>query len=143
MSNDNVFPQGSITIAAAQRMVNAAVEFAANSGRNMVVAVVDASGVLKAFARMDGAPLLSVDIAQNKAYSAASFGMPTDQWYEFIKDDPPLLHGIVHTPRLTVFGGGSPIFVDGALVGGVGASGGHYSDDMEVTQAALAALETN
>jgi len=86
---------------------------------------------------MDGAPLLSVQIAQDKAYSAAAFGMPTDQWYEFIKDDGPLLHGIVHTPRLTIFGGGFPILDDGQVVGGVGVSGGHYSDDMEVAKAAL------
>jgi uncharacterized protein GlcG (DUF336 family) len=66
--------------------------------------------------------------------------MPTHAWFDFIKDDPPLLHGIVNTPRLVVFGGGYPIQIAGAVVGAVGVSGGHYSQDMEVAQAGLAAL---
>lgn len=133
-------PTRSVTLEAARRLVDAAAEHAAATGRAMVIAVVDQSGVLKAFCRMDGAPLLSVQIAQAKAYSAAAFGMPTDQWYDFIKNDGPLLHGIVHTPRLTVFGGGFPILDSGVVVGGIGVSGGHYTDDMAVAQAALARI---
>lgn len=105
----------------------------------MCIALCDPAGTLVAFRRMDHAPLLSVQIAQDKAYTAVSFGMPTHEWHDFIKNDPPLLHGIVHTPRLVVFGGGYPIKVDGVMVGGIGVSGGHYSHDMEVAQAALAA----
>src|SRR3546814_7187627 len=70
------------------------------------ISIVDDAGDLKAFLRMDGAAKLALDISQNKAFTAVSFGMSTDQWWEFIKDDAPLLHGITHTPRLTVFGGG-------------------------------------
>lgn len=105
----------------------------------MCIALCDPSGTLMAFRRMDHAPLLSVQIAQDKAFTAVSFGMATHEWHEFIKNDPPLLDGIVHTPRLVVFGGGYPIKVDGVMVGGIGVSGGHYSHDMEVAQAALAA----
>ncbi|MEX6724265.1 GlcG/HbpS family heme-binding protein [Parapedomonas caeni] len=108
-------------------------------GVPMCIAIVDPAGVLVQFKRMDRAPLLSVGIAQDKAYTAVSFGMPSHEWHDFIKNDPPLLHGIVHTPRLVVFGGGYPVKVDGAVVGGIGVSGGHYSHDMEVAQAALAA----
>ncbi len=121
----------------AEKMITAAVKKAEEIQVPMVIAVVDESGVLKAFRRMDGAHLLSVDIAQNKAYTAVAFGMPTDKWYEFIKNDPPLLTGIVHTPRLTVFGGGYPIQVNGQVVGGIGVSGGHYSQDMECAKAGL------
>ena len=108
-------------------------------GVPMCIAIVDPAGVLVQFKRMDRAPLLSVGIAQDKAYTAVSFGMPSHEWHDFIKNDPPLLHGIVHTPRLVVFGGGYPVKVDGAVVGGIGVSGGHYSHDMEVAQAAMAA----
>ncbi len=86
---------------------------------------------------MDGAPLLSVQLAQDKAHTAAAFGIPTDQWHEFIKNDPPLAVGIPHVPRLVIFGGGYPVYVDGHLVGALGISGGHYSDDMAVAEAAL------
>ena len=110
-------------------------------GVPMVIAVVDESGVLKAFSRMDGAALLSVDIAKDKAYTAVAFGIPTHGWFDFIKNDPPLLHGIVKTPRLVVFGGGFPVTIDGKIAGGIGVSGGHYEQDMKVAEAALAALE--
>ena len=105
----------------------------------MCIALCDPSGTLVQFRRMDHAPLLSVQIAQDKAFTAVSFGMATHEWHDFIKNDPPLLDGIVHTPRLVVFGGGYPVKVDGVVVGGIGVSGGHYSHDMEVAQAALAA----
>jgi uncharacterized protein GlcG (DUF336 family) len=130
----------SITSEAAAEVLRGAADKARAMGVPMVIAVVDESGVLKAFDRMDGAPLLSVEIAKDKAYTAAAFGMPTHAWFDFIKDDPPLLHGIVKTPRLIVFGGGYPIEIGGAVVGAVGVSGGHYTQDMEVAQAGLAAL---
>ncbi len=126
-----------ITADFAQELVAAAARASADTGRRMVIAVVDREGTLKAFLRMDGAPLLSVEIAQNKAYTAAAFGMATHAWFEFIKGDEPLRLGIVHTDRLVTFGGGYPIVVDGEVIGGIGASGGHYTDDMEVVTAAL------
>jgi uncharacterized protein GlcG (DUF336 family) len=132
--------KASISVETAQALIAAAERKAAEMGVPMVIAVCDESGVLKAFSRMDGAPLLSVEIAQNKAYTAVSFGIPTHGWFDFIKDDPPLLHGITHTPRLVVFGGGYPVQHDGAVVGGIGVSGGHYHQDMQVAEAALAAL---
>ena len=107
----------------------------------MCIAVVDGDGTLKAFSRMDGSPLLSVDIAQDKAYTAISFGMATHEWYDFIKNDPPLLHGIVKTDRLVVFGGGYPITTSEGIIGGIGVSGGHYTDDMEVAKGGLEALQ--
>lgn len=129
-----------ITSEAAQALIAAAKVKAAEMGKPMVIAVVDEAGHLKAYERMDGAPLLSVGIAQDKAYTAISFGMATHEWHEFIKDDAPLALGIVKTERLVVFGGGYPVMVDGEMIGGIGVSGGHYTDDMEVAQAGLAAL---
>lgn len=130
----------SLNAEAAEQILAAAKAKATEMGKPMAIAVVDRTGELKAFVRMDGAPQLSVGIAQDKAYTATSFGISTADWYNFIKDDPPLLHGIVHTPRLVVFGGGIPVYLDGELVGGVGASGGHYTDDAEVAQAGIDAL---
>jgi uncharacterized protein GlcG (DUF336 family) len=123
-------------------MIEAGERRAAAMGHAFTIAVVDESGVLKALSRMDGAALISVQIAQDKAYTAAGFGISTDGWHDFIKGDPPLAAGAVGgIDRLVVFGGGYPITVDGQLVGGVGVSGGHYSQDMDIAQAALGALE--
>jgi uncharacterized protein GlcG (DUF336 family) len=126
---------------AARRAIEAAEAKSQEMGVAMVIAVVDESGTLKSFSRMDGAPLLSVEIAKDKAYTAVAFGIATHQWFDFIKDDPPLLHGITKTPRLIVFGGGYPITEDGQVIGGIGVSGGHYNQDMQVAEAGLAALQ--
>lgn len=133
-------PQVAISQEAADVLIAAATTKAVEMGLRVAIAIVDAGGALKAFRRMDGAPLLSTDIATNKAYTAAAYGLATHVWHDFIKEDPPLLHGIVHTPRLVVFGGGFPVEVDGAIAGAIGISGGHYSQDMEIAEAALAAL---
>jgi uncharacterized protein GlcG (DUF336 family) len=136
------FEKFSVSADLARRMIALAEEKAEEMGHAFVVAIVDESGVLKAFSRMDHAPLLSVQIAQDKAYTAAGFGLPTDGWHDFIKNDPPLAAGATTgIDRLVVFGGGYPITVDNRTVGGIGVSGGHYTQDMEVAQAALAALD--
>lgn len=82
-----------------------------------------------AFLRMPGAFLHSIDIAIDKAYTAASFGFPTSQWMSIIQDDPALREGIVQRERLVIFGGGVPIQIDGELIGGVGVSGGSSEED--------------
>jgi uncharacterized protein GlcG (DUF336 family) len=137
----NVFTKQSVTIEAAHQVIAAAERKALEIGTPMVIAVVDESGVLKALSRMDGAALLSVQVAQDKAYTAAGFGLSTDQWHDFIKNDPPLAAGATDgISRLVVFGGGYPIKVGDQIVGGIGVSGGHYSQDMQVAQAGLAVL---
>ena len=137
---ENTFAKASITIEAAQRMIAAAEAKAREMGRPMCIAIVDGDGTLKAYSRMDGAPLLSVQLSQDKAYTAISCGMPTHEWHEFVKDDPPLRDGIIKTDRLIVFGGGYPISVNEQIIGGIGVSGGHYTHDMEVARAGLAGL---
>jgi uncharacterized protein GlcG (DUF336 family) len=131
----------SISLALADRMVEAAIARASEIGQLSVVAILDEAGVLKAFRRMDGAPLLSVQVAQDKAYTAVGFGMATDAWYDFIKEDGPLALGApTGIDRLIVFGGGYPIVVGGVTVGAIGVSGGHYNQDMDVAKAGLAVL---
>ena len=125
---------------AAKKMIAAAEAKATEMKRPMCIAICDENGNLKAFSRMDGAPVIGLQISQDKAWTSISFGVSTDQWFDFIKDDPPLLHGIVHTPRLVVFGGGYPIKIDKQMVGGIGVSGGHWKEDMQVAQAGLKAI---
>src|SRR5476649_1183481 len=130
------FNKSSISTELAHRIVAAAEAKAKEMAHPFVIAVCDESGVLKAFSRMDGAALLSVQIAQDKAYTAVGFGMPTDGWHGFIKDDRPLADGAVGgIDRLVVFGGGYPIKIEERVVGAIGVSGGHYTQDMEVAQA--------
>jgi uncharacterized protein GlcG (DUF336 family) len=137
----DTFDKASISTELAHKVVAAAEAKAKAMGHPFVIAVCDEAGVLKAFSRMDGAALLSVQIAQDKAYTAVGFGLSTDAWHEFIKNDPPLAAGAVGgIDRLVVFGGGYPIKVGAAIVGAIGVSGGHYTQDMEVAQAGLAVV---
>jgi uncharacterized protein GlcG (DUF336 family) len=135
------FERSSVTAELARAMIDTAERKAAEMGHPFVIAVVDESGILKAFSRMDGAALLSVQIAQDKAYTAAGFGLSTDGWHDFVKNDPPLAMGAAPgIDRLVVFGGGYPIKIGDAIVGAIGVSGGHYTQDMEVAQAGLTAI---
>jgi uncharacterized protein GlcG (DUF336 family) len=135
----NTYSKPTITSELAHKMIAAAETKAKSMGHPFVIAVCDESGVLKALSRMDGAALFSVQIAQDKAYTAVGFGLSTDAWHDFIKDDAPLAAGAVGgIDRLVIFGGGYPIKASDTIIGGVGVSGGHYSQDMDVAQAALA-----
>jgi uncharacterized protein GlcG (DUF336 family) len=137
----SLFSKQSVSSEAAHQVILAAERKALEIGTPMVIAIVDESGVLKALSRMDGAALLSVQIAQDKAYTSAGFGLATDQWHDFIKNDPPLAAGATAgINRLVIFGGGYPIKIGDQIVGGIGVSGGHYSQDMQVAEAGLAAL---
>lgn len=129
-----------ITSQGAERLILAASTHADKIQVPMAIAVCDASGELTAFKRMDGVARIACGIAQDKAYTASAFGLATHEWHDMIKDDPPLLDGIVHTPRLVIFGGGYPVKIDGQTIGAIGVSGGHYSQDMEVASAAISAV---
>src|SRR5216684_700624 len=80
----NVVKKHSISSELAQKMVDEAVAKAGEIGVSENVAILDDGGNLKAFSRMDGAPILCVEIAQNKAYTAL-FGVPTQDFFNFIK----------------------------------------------------------
>lgn len=133
-----------VDAATAKRLIDAAEAKATEMGVPSCVAICDPSGVLKAFLRMDGAALMTIQVAQDKAYTAIGFGgLSSDAWYDFIKNDPPLAAGAVAgVQRLIAFGGGYPLMADGELIGGIGVAGGHWSQDMDVAKAALAALES-
>ena len=134
----NVVKKHSISSELAQKMVDAAVAKARELGVTENVAILDDGGNLKAFSRMDGAPILSIEIAQNKAYTAL-FGVSTQDFFNFIQGDPSLLAGIPTLARVAAWGGGFPIKVDGEVVGAIGLSGAPaVQNDVDCARAALA-----
>src|ERR1700756_4427164 len=138
MDMANVIKKHSIASELAQKMVEEAVAKAKKIGVAQNVAILDDGGNLKAFARMDGAPILSIEIAQNKAYTAL-FGFPTQDFFNFIQGDPSLLAGIPTLARVAAYGGGFPIEVDGEVVGAIGLSGAPtVQNDEDCARAALA-----
>jgi len=136
----NVIKKHSISYELAQKMANAAVAKATELGVTENVAILDEGGNLKAFSRMDGTPIPTIEIAQNKAYTAL-FGVSTQDFFNFIQDDPSLLAGIPTLARVAAWGGGFPIKVDGEVVGAIGVSGApKVQNDVDCAQAALALL---
>lgn len=125
---------------AAQTAARAAVMEAESLGIRINVALVDRAGLPMAFLRMSGAPLHSVSIAEDKAYTAASFGLSTGGWEAVLGDNFELRQGLAGRDRLVMFGGGLPVIVDGACVGGIGVSGGSEQQDEICARAGLAAL---
>jgi len=134
----DVIEKYSISSGLAQRMVNAAVAKAGELGVTENVAILDDGGNLKAFSRMDGASIPTIEIAQNKAYTAL-FGVPTQDFFDFIQGDPSLLAGIPTLARVAAWGGGLPIKVNGNVVGAIGVSGAPtVQNDIDCARAALA-----
>jgi uncharacterized protein GlcG (DUF336 family)/NAD(P)-dependent dehydrogenase (short-subunit alcohol dehydrogenase family) len=134
----NVIKKHSISYELAQKMANAAVARATELGVTENVAILDEGGNLKAFIRMDGTPIPTIEIAQKKAYTAL-FGVSTQDFFNFIQDDPSLLAGIPTLARVAAWGGGFPIKVDGEVVGAIGVSGApKVQNDVDCARAALA-----
>jgi uncharacterized protein GlcG (DUF336 family) len=134
----NVVKKQSISSELAQKMVDKAVAKARELGVSENVAILDDGGNLKAFSRMDGAPIPTIEIAQNKAYTAL-FGVSTQDLFNFIQSDPSLLAGIPTLTRVAAWGGGFPIKVDGEIVGAIGVSGAPtVQNDIDCAKAALA-----
>lgn len=129
-----------ITLDQAQRVVQAAVAAAKDERLRMDVAVVDVGGNLKAFARMDGAWLGSIDIAVRKARTARLFDMESGDLGPLSQPGGPLFQIEVSNGGLITFPGGIPLEGDGGIIGAIGVSGGTVEEDRRVAQAGVAAL---
>ncbi|QHS11090.1 heme-binding protein [Sinimarinibacterium sp. NLF-5-8] len=126
---------------AAQAAVTAALREADALGIRINVAVVDSGGNLAAFLRSPGAFLHAIDLAIDKAYTAAGFGLSTGAWREVLKSHSQAVRdGLPRRPRLVAFGGGLPLCTGGTLLGGIGVSGGSESEDERCALVGLAAI---
>ena len=130
-----------LSLAQAQSVLAAAIAAAEEQGTKMDVAVVDAGGNLKAFARMDGAWLGSIDIATTKARTARYFDLPTEELGALSQPGGPLYGIEVSNGGLITFPGGLPLKAeDGTVIGAIGVSGSTVEDDRAVATAGAAAL---
>src|SRR5262249_35070082 len=106
------------------------------------IVVVDDSGVLKALERMDGAPLVSIRTAQDKAYAAAAIGMAPDEFYAAIESDGAAVAAFASRPGLALIAGGMPIVSEGNVAGAVGVAGAMTgAEDRRIAEAACTALK--
>jgi uncharacterized protein GlcG (DUF336 family) len=129
-------PTHRITHEATMRMLDAGISRAKALGTPVSIAVVDASGELLAFVRMDSARLFSARATIKKAITSASQKLPTG----YFPKEGEVSMQIRMDGDFTNVPGGFPITVDGQVIGGVGAGGAKVEEDVDIARAALAAL---
>jgi len=139
-NNPQPTPYGSpITLEQAKKIAAAAQAEARKNGWCMVVAVMDPGGHLVLLERMDNAQFGSVQVAQDKARSAVAFRRPTKAFQDMVATGGDGVRMLVMSGAVPI-DGGLPIIVDGAIIGGIGMSGGTSAQDGQVAQAGVAAL---
>jgi len=107
----------------------------------IAVAVIDSGGQLVAFERMDAADLVTVQLAQDKAWTALMNRMPTRDLAPLAQPGAEFCgYESIGRGRTIVFAGGMPLFRDGIHVGGVGVSGGSVQEDQAIVDAAVSAF---
>ena len=130
-----------VSLAQAQAAIEAAVTEAEARDLKMVIAVVDAGANLKAFTRMDGAWLASVDVAIKKARTSVLVQAPSGALGPLVQPGQPLYGAELTNEGLVTFPGGIPLLgADGAVIGAIGVSGSSVEDDQAVAEAGAAAL---
>jgi glc operon protein GlcG len=133
--------ESTIEYAEARRAVDIICAEILRRGKAGVVSVCDAHGDLVAFARLDGAPLSSITIAMNKAYSAARERKPTHEIGNAARNPEKGFDiGYFGDPRFTGWGGGVPVRKDGIVVGAVAVSGLPQTEDIELAHMGVAAI---
>jgi uncharacterized protein GlcG (DUF336 family) len=110
-------------------------------GVRVNIAILDAGTHLKAFSRMDGAVLGSIDLAMAKARTAVLFQTTSEAVWDYCRPGAPAPGLERSNGGLATFAGGVPLVTaDGTMIGAVGVSGGAVSQDLEIANAAVAAL---
>ncbi len=128
-----------LTLDEALQLCAAARSAATDLGIPMSFAVMDPGGHLVALARMDGAPWISADVAQGKAWTSAAYGVPTAAQKEKMTPMPVFATAVTTMThgRFTPQTGAVPVYRDGTLLGALGASGGTGDQDEAVCSAAV------
>ena len=129
-----------LTLDEAQLVLDAAQRKCEEMGVREVLCVADNAGYPIAMRRLDGGKITSVQIAMNKAFTAAGHRRPTDQYKNAQPGGDAFGIFTQHEGRFTVFVGGVPIIVNGQVVGAIGASGGNAEQDTAVCEAGIAAF---
>jgi glc operon protein GlcG len=133
--------ESTIEYAEARRAVDAIAAEILKRSKAGVISICDAHGDLIAFARLDGAPLSSITIAMNKAYSAARERKPTYEIGNAARNPEKGFDiGYFGDPRFTGWGGGVPVWKDGIVVGAVAVSGLPQAEDIELAQMGVAVI---
>jgi len=123
-----------ITLADAMKLIEKGMKLAEARKLKLAFAVVEPSGELVAFAKMDDVLYASAHLAQQKARAAARFRLPTSEFETRVMGGRTVL---LSSDEVIAIGGGVPIIANGRVIGALGVSGGSAADDAAVAGAAL------
>jgi uncharacterized protein GlcG (DUF336 family) len=129
-----------LTLAEANLMLDAAQAKAEDLGVPEVLCVSDAGGYPIALRRLDGGKVTSVEIAINKAFTAAGHRKPTHFYRNAVPGEEAFGIMTQHSGRFTIFVGGWPVEYEGAVIGAISASGGNGEQDIACCKAGIDAL---
>ena len=124
-----------IALETAQALIERAVVYGASNGWRLAIAIVEPSGELVAFARMDDTQYGSIEVAQRKAETAARYRIQTALMEERVQAGRIVT---LANPEAFAIAGGVPIVVDGRIIGAIGVSGATAAEDARTALAALA-----
>jgi uncharacterized protein GlcG (DUF336 family) len=127
-----------VSLEQAMKLADAAQAEAKKNNWNMAIAIVDPSGLLVHFRRMDDTATASINIAMNKARSAAMFKRPTAAFNEAISKGNTYL---LNLEGASLVPGGIPIVAGGKIVGAIGISGATGAQDTQAAQAAIDSMK--
>jgi uncharacterized protein GlcG (DUF336 family) len=129
-----------VTLAQARTIAAAAEAEARRNGWRMAVAIVEPTGDLVMFERLDDTQYGSIQIAQTKARAAALYRRPTKEMSDAVQGGGAGL-AMLTAPGSIALAGGIPIVIDGKIVGAIGVSGGSADQDAQAAAAGLAAAK--
>jgi uncharacterized protein GlcG (DUF336 family) len=133
-------PEASISLALATRMLDAMERRATELGVPVGLAIVDQSGRLKAFHRMDGSRPNHIDSAMNKAWTSVQYGRDNGELWERVQANPALFATVANVPHVDFTSGGRLLRSGGLVIGALGVAGGVAGQDDLIGDAALALL---
>lgn len=139
-------PRGIITLniltdEATETIVSSVLKKATELEKRVCISVYASHGAELAYFKMSKSPELSSQIARDKAYTSACFGVATTDWQEILKNENErVLSGLTRVKGFIAFGGGLPVLIDGELIGGIGVSGASENEDVMCAQAGVDAF---
>ena len=133
-------PQRPMDQEQAEKVVSAAQAKATELGITMSVAIVDESGNMVYFVRGNTSSFITFETARGKAIMAAGFRRPTHELLEGVRSNAAFWGGLANKLKMQPGGGGHPLTLNGAVIGGVGCGGGIGGQDEQCSEAGAAAI---
>lgn len=130
-----------LDLARAKRLIEAVEAEADRQGKKAVIAVCNAEGNPVAVHVMDGAFLVSYEVAVKKAYTSVAVKMPTIELAKLAQPGQTF-YGLANLEKMVIFGGGVPLMENGRIIGGLGISGGTGEEDHALCEYALGVFDT-